>query len=159
MRIWILFCACWLSLGLAWTASANTANYEFETAAQEQQFRQLINELRCPKCQNQTIAESDAPLALDLRQRVYEMTREGRSRDEILEYMRQRYGDFVHYKPPVNASTIVLWVGPGLVLLIGVFTIVFMARRRRQDVKLSASEQARLDALLSDSNDQKERQD
>lgn len=159
MRFWILISACCLALGLAFSATANTANYEFENAAQERQFRELINELRCPKCQNQTIAESDAPLALDLRERVYEMTREGKSRDEILRYMRQRYGDFVHYKPPVNATTIILWAGPGLVLLIGIVTIVFMARRRRQDVRLSPSEQARLDALLNDSNDQKERQD
>ncbi|MGX5913423.1 cytochrome c-type biogenesis protein [Aliidiomarina sp. Khilg15.8] len=159
MRLWILCCACWLGFGLAFTANANVANYEFETAAQERQFRQLINELRCPKCQNQTIAESDAPLALDLRQRVYEMTREGHSRDEILHYMRQRYGDFVHYKPPMNATTMVLWWGPALVLVIGVLTIVLMARRRRQDVSLSAAEQARLDALLNKPNDNKERED
>lgn len=159
MRLWIVFFMCCLGLAGSVSASTNVANYEFETAAEERQFRELINELRCPKCQNQTIAESDAPLALDLRERVYEMTREGRSREEILTYMRQRYGDFVHYKPPMNASTLVLWWGPGLVLLIGILTIVFMARRRRQDVSLSADEQARLNDLLNDSNDKKERQD
>ena len=70
MRIWILCCLCWLGLAGSVNANTNVANYEFETAAEERQFRELINELRCPKCQNQTIAESDAPLALDLRERV-----------------------------------------------------------------------------------------
>lgn len=130
-------------------ASANTAQYTFETAAQERQFRQLINELRCPKCQNQTIADSDAPLALDLRERVYQMTMEGQSREEIIEFMRARYGDFVHYKPPMNASTIILWVGPGLVLLIGFATIVMLTRMRSKNVSLNVEEQARLDALLA----------
>lgn len=129
--------------------SSNSAQYEFETDAQERQFRQLVNELRCPKCQNQSIADSDAPLAVDLRDRVYLMTMEGQSREDIIEFMRVRYGDFVHYKPPVNASTLILWVGPAAVLLGGVLTIVLMTRRQRRSVDLSADEQARLDALLN----------
>lgn len=128
---------------------ANNSTYTFENEAQEQQFRQLINELRCPKCQNQTIAESDAPLALDLRERVYQMTKDGHTRAEILDFMRIRYGDFVHYKPPFNASTVILWVGPGLVLLIGIATIIGITRRQRKQVGLSDQEQARLDALLA----------
>ena len=131
-------------------AQANNAAYTFETEAQERQFRELINELRCPKCQNQSIADSDAPLALDLRERVYQMTRDGYSRNEILDFMRTRYGDFVHYKPPMNASTIILWAGPGLVLLIGVATIIGITRRQRRQEGLSAQEQARLDALLAE---------
>lgn len=131
-------------------ASANNAAYTFETAAQERQYRQLINELRCPKCQNQTIADSDAPLALDLRERVYQMTMEGYSRAEILDFMRTRYGDFVHYKPPLNASTVILWAGPGLVLLIGVLTVIGITRRQRREVGLTNEEQARLDTLLNE---------
>lgn len=130
-------------------AWANNAQYTFETDAQERQFRQLINELRCPKCQNQTIADSDAPLALDLRERVYQMTMEGQSREEIIEFMRARYGDFVHYKPPMTATTLVLWVGPGLVLLIGLATILMLTRKQRKDVSWNVEEQARLDALLA----------
>lgn len=132
------------------TALANNAAYTFETEAQERQFRQLINEIRCPKCQNQTIAESDAPLALDLRERVYQMTVDGYSRAEILDFMRTRYGDFVHYKPPLRASTVILWAGPGLALLIGVATIIGITRRQRRAEGLSAEEQARLDTLLDD---------
>lgn len=131
-------------------ALANNSTYTFASEAEEQQFRELINELRCPKCQNQTIAESDAPLALDLRERVYQMTREGHTRSEIIDFMRTRYGDFVHYKPPFNASTVILWAGPGLVLLIGIATIIGITRRQRRQVALSDQEQARLGALLAE---------
>lgn len=145
-----------LAVALSAPAFANNAQYTFETEAQERQFRQLINELRCPKCQNQTIADSDAPLALDLRERVYQMTMEGQSREEIIEFMRMRYGDFVHYKPPMNASTLILWVGPGAVLLIGLGTIVMLTRKKRSELSLDSAEQARLDALLAQENDQQE---
>lgn len=145
-----------LAVALSAPALANNAQYTFETDAQERQFRQLINELRCPKCQNQTIADSDAPLALDLRERVYQMTMEGQSREEIIEFMRMRYGDFVHYKPPMNASTLILWVGPGAVLLIGLGTIVMLTRKKRSELSLDSAEQARLDALLAQENDQQE---
>ncbi|RUO30268.1 cytochrome c-type biogenesis protein [Aliidiomarina soli] len=158
----------WLSLLalLSWTliavpvASASGETYTFETDAQERQYRQLINELRCPKCQNQTIADSDAPLAQDLRERVYQMTMEGQSRGEIIEFMRVRYGDFVHYKPPLNASTLVLWLGPATVLIIGVLTIVVMAKRQKKALNLSVQEQQRLDALLKEeqSDEQSEEQ-
>lgn len=137
------------SLLIATPALANET-YQFETAAQEQQYRQLVNELRCPKCQNQTIADSDAPLAQDLRERVYLMTMEGQSRAEIIEFMRVRYGDFVHYKPPVNATTLVLWLGPATILLVGVLTVVLMVRRQRKQIELSPQEQARLERLLQD---------
>lgn len=151
--LWVTLVALTLTLGvtavLSPTALANNAQYTFETEAQERQFRQLINELRCPKCQNQTIADSDAPLALDLRERVYQMTMEGQSREEIIEFMRMRYGDFVHYKPPMSASTLILWVGPGAVLLIGIATIVVLTRKQRTELSLDANEQARLDALLA----------
>lgn len=158
VKLVCFFAAIFLSAGVALMSSApamaNNVAYTFETDAQERQFRQLINELRCPKCQNQTIADSDAPLAQDLRDRVYEMTMEGQSRDEIIDFMRVRYGDFVHYKPPVNATTLVLWAGPGAVLLIGVITMVALARRKRRELDLSDEEQARLDALLAEKNEQ-----
>ena len=136
------------ALGTAPAVWANNVQYTFETEAQERQFRELINELRCPKCQNQTIADSNAPLALDLRERVYQMTMEGQSREQIIEFMRARYGEFVHYKPRMKASTMILWVGPGVVLVIGFATIVFLTRKQRKDVSLNLDEQARLAALL-----------
>lgn len=158
VKLFSFFAAILLSTGVALMSSApviaNNVAYTFETDAQERQFRQLINELRCPKCQNQTIADSDAPLAQDLRDRVYEMTMEGQSRNEIIDFMRVRYGDFVHYKPPLNATTLVLWAGPGAVLLIGVITMVALARRKRRELDLSDEEQARLDALLAEKNEQ-----
>lgn len=145
--------------GLSLPAAAENANYTFESEAQERQFRQLINELRCPKCQNQSIADSDAPLALDLRERVYQMTKDGASRDEILDFMRSRYGDFVHYKPPMNATTMVLWWGPGLVLLLGVATIIYRVRQQRQEPdRLSAVEQQRLDELMAEEKQQSDKE-
>lgn len=162
-RLLVLSMLAFASLGVALLGSsqvhANNAQYEFETAAQERQFRQLINELRCPKCQNQSIADSDAPLALDLRERVYQMTMEGQSREEIIEFMRVRYGDFVHYKPPMNATTMVLWAGPGLVLLIGIGVVVGMTKRQRKSVALSDDEQQRLDALLAEEEKAKQHSD
>lgn len=132
-------------------SDSHNASYVFETDAQERQFRQLINELRCPKCQNQSIADSDSPLAQDLRERVYQMTLEGQSRDEIIEFMRVRYGDFVHYRPPLNATTVILWAGPGGVLLAGVLTVAFMVRaQKKRSTALSDDEKARLKDLLQD---------
>lgn len=138
-------------------SSSHNASYVFETDAQERQFRQLINEIRCPKCQNQSIADSDSPLAQDLRERVYQMTLDGHSREEIIDFMRERYGDFVHYRPPVNATTIILWAGPGAVFLIGVLTVALMVRtQKKRQTTLTAEEQARLNDLLSDEKRQDE---
>ncbi|MDX1299631.1 MAG: cytochrome c-type biogenesis protein, partial [Pseudomonas sp.] len=111
-------------------------------------------ELRCPKCQNQNIADSDAPIAMDLRAQIFRMLEEGQSNQQIIDYLVSRYGDFVLYKPPVTARTLLLWYGPAG-LLVGGFVLlgVILLRRRRQsgEVKsdLSADEQQRLAALLS----------
>ncbi|WP_228517850.1 cytochrome c-type biogenesis protein [Aliidiomarina indica] len=122
--------------------------YAFETAEQERRFTQLTGELRCPKCQNQSIADSDAPLAQDMRQRVYQMIMEGQSNAEIIEFMKVRYGDFVHYRPPVNRNTLVLWFGPFAVLLIGIIAVVVHVRGKRQgNAELTDEEQARLAAF------------
>jgi len=87
--------------------------------------------LRCLVCQNQTIADSNAPLAVDLRQQVRGMISDGKSDDEIRGYMVDRYGDFVLYKPPFNFVTAVLWVGPGLLIVFGFAVMLVMLRRRR----------------------------
>ena len=109
--------ALWLLAALLMgTAQADTAGLD---AAQEARYHQLINELRCLVCQNQTIAESNAPLAVDLRTQVIKQLSEGRSNAEITGYLTDRYGDFVLYRPPFKASTVLLWAGPFLLLLGG----------------------------------------
>ena len=134
-------------------AAASAEFYEFETAEQERRFNQLAGELRCPKCQNQTIADSDAPLAQDMRQRVYEMVMAGQSNQEIIEFMKVRYGDFVHYRPPVNRSTLILWLGPLLAFVIGIIVIVLNVRLRRHgDSELTPEEEARMREVLANSN-------
>lgn len=120
-------------------AHAAIAVYEFETPEQEQRFRNLIEELRCPKCQNQSISDSDADIARDMRAQVAEMLREGRSDEEIVQFFVTRYGDFVTYKPPVNAETLILWAGPGVVFVIGLMLVLVQIRRAR--TRAQASEQ------------------
>lgn len=105
----------WLLVALfAGVAMADTAGLD---AAQETRYHQLINELRCLVCQNQTIAESNAPLAVDLREQVKKQLVEGRSDREITRYLTDRYGDFVLYRPPFKVTTALLWAGPFLLLL------------------------------------------
>ena len=98
--------------------------------ALEARVMEIAVELRCLVCQNQTIADSHADLAVDLRGQVREMLRRGESRDQILAYMTQRYGDFVLYRPPLKESTWLLWFGPLLLVLGGVTTLVFVLRSR-----------------------------
>lgn len=91
----------------------------FETPEQQQRYQQLIGELRCLVCQNQNLADSNAPLAQDLRHKVAQMIRKGESDSAILDYLVSRYGDFVRYRPPFNPATWLLWLGPLLFLLLG----------------------------------------
>ena len=97
----------------------------------EARLKDLGEELRCLVCQNQTIADSAAPLALDLRNQIRTMVRQGKSDDEIRAYMVDRYGDFVLYKPPLKGTTLLLWIGPFALLAIGAVVIVIVARSRR----------------------------
>lgn len=131
-------------------AQAANEFYAFETAEQEMRFNTLTRELRCPKCQNQSIADSDAPLAMDMRARVYQMVMDGESNQAIIDFMKVRYGDFVHYKPPLKPSTIVLWFAPFIVLLLGVATVVYNLRNQAGgEVELSEAEQTRIAELLA----------
>lgn len=158
MRLLVLLLTLTFTFGLG-QSMASAEFYEFETAEQERRFNQLTGELRCPKCQNQTIADSDAPLSQDMRQRVYEMIMAGNTNAEIIDFMKVRYGDFVHYRPPVNRSTLILWFGPLLAFLIGIIVIVINVRMRRNDAEaeLTAEEEARLRAVMAagDSNESK----
>jgi cytochrome c-type biogenesis protein CcmH len=96
----------------------------------EARYQTLVTELRCLVCQNQTIADSDADLAKDLRREVHDMLVKGKSDEEIKDFMLERYGDFVLYKPPVKTTTVPLWVGPFILLAIGLAVVVVMVRRR-----------------------------
>ena len=150
-----------LVAGLSMSAWANIDTYQFDNPRQEAQYRALIEEFRCPKCQNQNLAGSDAPIAQDLKQKTYDMVKDGRSDTEIRQYMNERYGDFISYKPPVRPSTWILWFFPPVLL---VFVMLAWFIRNRNSSKraaaianpieegyapLSAAEQQRLQDLLN----------
>ena len=150
-----------LVVGLSMSAWANIDTYQFDNPRQEAQYRALIEEFRCPKCQNQNLAGSDAPIAQDLKQKTYNMVKDGRSDAEIRQYMNERYGDFISYKPPVRPSTWILWFFPPVLL---VFVMLAWFIRNRNSSKraavianpiedgyapLSAAEQQRLQDLLN----------
>lgn len=103
---------------------------------QQEAYETLTKELRCLVCQNQTIADSNAELAADLRRQVYEMLQQGKSRQEIIQFMTDRYGDFVLYKPPFKGKTSLLWIAPVVFLLIGLIIVFFFIRRKKADAKL-----------------------
>ena len=143
-----------LGLFLVSTAQAAIDTYEFRDEAERERYRTLTEELRCPKCQNQNIADSNAPIAMDLRQEIFRMLEEGQSNDQIVDYLVDRYGDFVRYNPPVNAKTLLLWYGPAglLVLGFGVLAVILVRRRRVEKAPasntLSETERERLAKLL-----------
>jgi len=119
----------------------------------EARLKTLAVELRCLVCQNQTLADSHAPLAEDLRREVREMIAKGMSDREIIDFLVQRYGDFVLYRPPWKASTTLLWLGPFLLLIAGATGLVLALRRRQKkltDVTLSEEEHNRVAQLLSE---------
>ncbi|MBH5267971.1 cytochrome c-type biogenesis protein CcmH [Salmonella enterica] len=119
-----------LVLVIAGSARATTDVMPFKDEAQEQQFRQLTEQLRCPKCQNNSIADSNAMIATDMRRRVYDLMQEGKSRQEIIDYMVARYGNFVTYDPPLTPLTVLLWVLPLAAIVAGGWIIVARTRRR-----------------------------
>ena len=167
-----LIIACLFSV-LSINAYAAIDVYDFDSVQQEAQYRGLIEELRCPKCQNQNLAGSDAPIAQDLKQKTYDMVKEGRSDGEIRAYMQERYGDFITYKPPIRPSTWVLWFFPPLLLITLIAGWFWQSKRRQRTAsgesgmtvesaaELSAAEKAELDRLLSraNSNDSATRMD
>jgi len=110
----------------------------------------IAEELRCLVCQNQTIADSNAPLALDLRNQVREQLKSGKSEQDVIDFMVARYGDFVLYRPPVKATTLLLWFGPLLLAALGIGMLVRRLKRRRAEAPaaLSDAERARAAALL-----------
>ena len=124
--------------------------YQFTSPELELRYQSLTEELRCLVCQNQNIADSHAELAQDLRRKVYEMLSSGQSNAQIIDYMTERYGEFVLYRPPFNMRTILLWFTPVLALLIGALGFMSILNRRETnaDEQLSQKELARIKELL-----------
>jgi cytochrome c-type biogenesis protein CcmH len=125
---------------------------EFASADEQERYLRFTAELRCPKCQNQNLADSNAPIATDLREQLYRLLREGRSDDEIVDFMVTRYGEYVLYKPRIEPRTWLLWGGPFLMLAVGMVVAVSILRRARarHPTDLSEEERVRLARILGD---------
>ncbi|MDC0662128.1 cytochrome c-type biogenesis protein [Marinobacter sp. SS21] len=151
----ILFAVWVLLLPLA--ASATSEVYPFDTAADQERFRTLISELRCPKCQNQNIADSNAPIAKDMRDEVYRMLRQGATNQQVTDALVGRFGEFVLYKPGFDERTALLWATPLIAVLGGVLVVIgIVIRGRRRDPSessLSDAERRRAEQLLEDRDD------
>jgi len=137
---------------LSGAAGAVIESHEFKDEQLRERYQQLSFELRCPKCQNQNIADSNAPIAHDLREQLYLQLHAGRTDTEIVEYMVQRYGEFVLYKPRWNKVTLVLWLAPVILLGLALWVLIATLRRGKEQVTaapaLTEAEQRRLDELL-----------
>ena len=124
----------------------------------EKKVNAITGELRCLVCQNQTIADSHAELAVDLKNQVREMVKTGQTQEQIVDYMVKRYGDFVLYRPPVKNTTILLWIGPFVLLAIGLIVLVINLRKRASlvpdDAPLTSEESEKLKALLHEEKQQ-----
>lgn len=120
-----------LALAFAAAAYGQAEEVAHPDARVEQRLKNLGEQLRCLVCQNQTIAESNASLALDLRNQIRAQVAAGKTDDEIRDYMVARYGDFVLYRPPFKATTVLLWIGPFALLAVGIAVLAWIALRRR----------------------------
>ena len=124
--------------------------YEFESAQMEADYKKLIDELRCLVCQNQNLSASDADLARDLRRETYEMLQQGKSPQQVIEFMVARYGDFVLYRPQFKSNTYLLWLGPFLLLLLVLYLLVRRLRAADKPVEVDAAAMAEAKQLLED---------
>ena len=130
--------ACLLSVSLCLHAAIET--YQFDSPEQEARFRQLGYELRCPKCQNQAIGDSDAEISGDLRAEVYRMLKDGATDDEIKEFMVARYGRYVLYNPPLDKHTLILWFGPAVLLILGGIVVGLRIRQSKKALEAGESQ-------------------
>lgn len=137
----ILMLGCFASLALA-----TEDKFHFDSPEKTALFLQLTHELRCPKCQNQNIADSDAMIAVDLKRKVYELLQKDYDREQVIDFMKQRYGDFVYYQPPVNPMTIWLWLLPVLFVFAALVGIVIT--RKRQGVEMDSEQLAKAQEIL-----------
>jgi cytochrome c-type biogenesis protein CcmH len=150
-----------LLLGAGTTQAGVTLEaFKFDSKAEEQHFKDLIEELRCLVCQNQSLLDSDAELAHDLRAEVYDMIQAGKSDEEIVTFLVDRYGDFVLYNPPVKPSTWLIWFGPFVLLLVAAFVLLRAVRRQKNTLahEITPEERARLDAVLGNTPPEQDKQ-
>ena len=134
---------------------ASIEAYQFDSAEMEADYKQLIEELRCLVCQNQNLAGSDADLARDLRRETYEMLQQGKSQQQVVDFMVARYGDFVLYRPQFKSSTYLLWMGPFLLLMFVLYLVVRRLRAAEKPVEVDAGAMAEAKQLLEDSEPRK----
>lgn len=137
------------------TVNASVEMNKFTNEQQEDRYNHIIEELRCLVCQNQNIAGSNAGLAQDLRKKVHTMILAGNDDDAIYEFMVSRYGDFILYRPPFNLSTFILWIGPFILLVMGLFILMHFIRNRKKVVvvELSNEEKEKLKELLKENKE------
>ncbi|BFU59378.1 MULTISPECIES: cytochrome c-type biogenesis protein [Rodentibacter] len=125
----------------------------FASPQQESDYHQLTQSLRCPQCQNNNIADSNATIAVDMRNKVFELLQEGKSKNEVVDYMVARYGNFVTYDPPITAATLILWIAPLFLIVFGVIVLLKRKPKAQSAVKsdtvLTEEEKTRLVELLN----------
>ncbi len=144
---------------LVFAFSANQVNaspvdtYTFKDEVTKVRFQALSKELRCPKCQNQNLADSNSPIAADLRRELYELLQQGKADSEIITFMVSRYGEFVLYRPRMSELTYVLWFGPGVLILLGIIVVIVVVRRKpvaKEALALTTEQQIKLNSLVKD---------
>ena len=145
-----------LILTMVFTFSTNQVSaspvdtYEFQDEVTKIRFQALSKELRCPKCQNQNLSGSNSPIAADLRRELYELLQQGKADIEIVNFMVDRYGEFVLYRPRVSQLTYVLWFGPAVLILFGIIIVIVIVRRKpvpKEALLLTKAQQEKLNSL------------
>lgn len=150
----IRLCTCLGLLLLSFSGFAAIEVHEFDNDVDRQRYQTFIDEMRCPKCQNQNLAGTNSPIAMDLRRELELMIKDGRSDKEIVDFMVERYGEFILYRPRLSPATMLLWGAPVFLLIFGVIMLLLIVRKRRRlevevDAGLSSTEQERLASLLN----------
>jgi cytochrome c-type biogenesis protein CcmH len=136
-------------------ALASIDIFEFSSEENRLQYNELTKELRCPKCQNQDIADSNAPIAQDMRKEVYRLIEDGQSTEAVVQFMVERFGEFVSYDPKIIPATYLLWFGPLTLLGVGLLVVLLLSSKRKRSAEaqvssLDSSSRKRLDAMLKD---------
>jgi len=153
MKLSGLLALCFLMSAPALWAASQVDVYSFDNEQQERRYKSLIEEFRCPKCLNTNIAGSDAPIAQDLRRTVHKLVvTDGLTDQEVRDFLQARYGDFVLYNPPFNARTVVIWLMPVALAVLGGIVLFFLVSRARskRTVSLDAADRSRLRAILEE---------
>lgn len=152
----IRLCTCLGLLLLSFSSFAAIEVHEFDNDVDRQRYQTFIDEMRCPKCQNQNLAGTNSPIAEDLRRELELMIKDGKSDKEIVDFMVERYGEFILYRPRLSPATLLLWGAPVFLLVFGVIMLLLIVRKRRRldvavDAGLSSAERERLASLLNSS--------